>query len=50
MSSLVVKGWPVEIGDTELGGGLVIGRPEDGSVGVIDFGEKPMSVRFELAD
>lgn len=50
VSSLVVKGWPVEIRDAELGGGLVIERPEDGSVGVIDFGGKPMSVRFELAD
>ncbi len=50
VSSFVVKGWPIEIGDAELGGGLVMERPENGSVGVIDFGEKPMSVRFELAD
>lgn len=43
-----VAGWPVESGGNELGGALVIERPEDGFAGVIDFGEKPMTLTFDL--
>lgn len=48
VSSYVVRGWPVDTGDEQLGGALVIERPGEGVAGVIDFGEKPMSVQFEL--
>lgn len=48
VTSYAVQGWPSRVGDSDLGGGLVIERPEDGSAGVIDFGEKPMSLSFEL--
>jgi hypothetical protein len=43
-----VEGWPVSVGEDDLGGALVIERPVDGSAGVIDFGEKPKSLSFEL--
>ena len=48
VSSYSVSGWPTEAGGNELGGALVIERPEDGFAGVIDFGEKPQSLTFEL--
>lgn len=48
VSSYRVAGWPSTPAESELGGALVIERPEDGLAGVIDFGEKPMSVTFEL--
>jgi hypothetical protein len=48
VSSLAVTGWPSQSQDGELGGALVIQRPADGGAGVIAFGEKPMSLRFDL--
>ena len=41
-------GWPVSIDGNDLGGALVIERPADGSAGVIEFGEKPKSIVFDL--
>lgn len=46
--SHTVTGWPVEIDGQQLGGGMVIERPADGGAGVIDIGEKPMSVEFQI--
>ncbi len=43
-----VEGWPVTVGGNDLGGALVMERPSDGTAGVIDFGEKPRSVSFEI--
>jgi hypothetical protein len=48
VTSYVVQGWPSQAGDNELGGALMMERPADGSVGVIDFGEKPMTLEFQL--
>ena len=42
-----VEGWPVSIGDDELAGALVMERPQDGTAGVIGFGEKPMTLSFD---
>jgi len=43
-----VQGWPVSADGNDLGGALVIERPADGSAGVIDFGEKPKSIGFDI--
>ena len=43
-----VEGWPVSANGNDLGGALVIERPVDGSAGVIDFGDKPKSIVFEI--
>jgi hypothetical protein len=43
-----VEGWPVSIDGNDLGGALVIERPTDGSAGVIEFGEKPKSIVFDV--
>lgn len=48
VEAYTVIGWPSRQGDSELGGALMIQRPEDGTAGVIAFGEKPMSLHFEL--
>ncbi|MGH8870582.1 MAG: hypothetical protein ACRDWS_01215 [Acidimicrobiia bacterium] len=48
VSSYRVEGWATTIDGNELGGALVIERPADGSAGVIEFGEKPKSVGFEV--
>lgn len=48
VTSYTVVGWPVSDGDVELGGAMVMERPADGSTGVIDFGERPMTLSFEL--
>jgi hypothetical protein len=49
VTSYVVQGWPSSSGDTELGGAMMMERPTSGGAGVIDFGEKPMTLRFEIA-
>jgi len=49
VASLEVVGWPTSDGTHELGGALMIERPEDGLVGVVDFGEKPMSAEFSVS-
>jgi hypothetical protein len=43
-----VEGWPVNANGNDLGGALMIERPTDGSAGVIDFGEKPKSIVFDV--
>lgn len=48
VTSLRVAGWPSSSGDVELGGGVMIERPSDGEAGIIAFGEKPMSLEFQL--
>lgn len=48
VTSYTAVGWPSTIGDAEIGGAMVIERPADGSAGVIDFGDKPMSLEFHL--
>ncbi|MEA1903092.1 MAG: hypothetical protein U9N56_06165 [Actinomycetota bacterium] len=49
VTSYEVLGWPTSDGEHDLGGALVIERPENGLVGVIDFGEKPMSAEFSIS-
>lgn len=49
VTSFEVVGWPSTSGDAELGGALMIERPADGSTGVIDFGERPMSLELQLS-
>lgn len=46
---VAVRGWPVKDGEVELGGAVAITRPDSGEAGIIDFGDKPMSVIFEVA-
>jgi hypothetical protein len=48
VTSFVVQGWPSTTGNSELGGALMLARPANGEVGVIDFGEKPMSLEFQI--
>ncbi|MEX1125323.1 MAG: hypothetical protein WEE53_06620 [Acidimicrobiia bacterium] len=48
VTSYVAQGWPSTPGGNELGGALVMERPENSEAGVIDFGEKPMTLRFEI--
>jgi hypothetical protein len=43
-----VEGWPVSANGNDLGGALMIERPADGSAGVIDVGEKPRSIVFDV--
>lgn len=49
VSSLEVLGWPSSDGEHELGGALMIEAPDDGTVGIIDTGERPMLVEFTLS-
>ena len=48
VSSFTVQGWPSTDGASELGGALMISKPDDELAGVIDFGEKPMVLSFEI--
>lgn len=48
VSYITVKGWPVNDGEIELGGGLTITQPDGGEAGVIDFDERPMTVVFAI--
>ncbi|MBW3666018.1 MAG: hypothetical protein KY394_00340 [Actinobacteria bacterium] len=48
VSLYTVIGWPSSHDDAELGGALMMRTPSDGGAGVIDFGEKPMTLQFEL--
>jgi len=43
-----VEGWPVSIDGNDLGGALVIERPADRGAGIIEFGERPASLSFEI--
>ena len=49
VSSYVVQGWPSTSGANELGGAMTMERPLNREAGVIEFGEKPMTLRFEVA-
>jgi hypothetical protein len=44
-----VEGWPSTVGDSDLGGAVMMERPADGTAGVIEFGEKPRAVSFEMS-
>ena len=48
VSSYRVQGWASTVDGNDLGGAVIIERPANGTAGVIEFGEKPKSVRFEL--
>ena len=48
VTNITTLGWPTSDGTHDLGGALMIERPVDETVGIVDFGEKPMSMRFEL--
>jgi hypothetical protein len=50
VTSYRVQGWASTVDGNELGGAVVIERPQDGTAGVIDFGEKPKTVTFEFSD
>jgi hypothetical protein len=43
-----VEGWPTTLREHDLGGAVMMERPIDGTAGVIEFGEKPQSVGFEI--
>jgi hypothetical protein len=40
------RGWPVTIDGNDLGGALVIEQVDGATAGVVDIGEKPMSLGF----
>lgn len=48
VTSHTTIGWPSTDGDVELGGALTMERPADGTTGVIQLGDEPMTVSFEL--
>jgi hypothetical protein len=48
VTSFVVQGWPSTSGGNELGGALMIERPSNGAAGVVEFGGKPMTLRFDV--
>lgn len=48
VTQITVQGWPVVNGDVELGGALVMERPEDPTAGTINLGEPPMTALFEV--
>lgn len=48
VSSYLVEGWPVNDAENELGGAVMMGNTSDVTSGVIDFGERPRSLVFEL--
>ena len=43
-----VQGWPAGSGDVELGGAVMIERVS-GDAGIIAFGERPMTLEFQMA-
>lgn len=47
VDSYRVEGWPETIEGNDLGGGLVIERT-DAEAGVIDLGQKPRSLTFDI--
>lgn len=50
VSLVETVGWASSDGVHDLGGALVIERPEDSGQGVVAFGEHPRSVTFQMAD
>ncbi|MEE8405855.1 MAG: hypothetical protein V3S32_01755 [Acidimicrobiia bacterium] len=49
VTGYTVLGWPTSVDGHDLGGAVMLAKPENGSAGVIDFGEKPMSASFDLS-
>jgi hypothetical protein len=49
VTSYRVQGWASTVDGNELGGAVILERPDDGSAGVIDFGERPRSISFEFS-
>lgn len=49
VTTIRTVGWPSGDSTHELGGALTLERPDTGLVGIVDFGEKPMSMTFELS-
>lgn len=49
VSNITTLGWPTSDGIHELGGALTIERPANGQAGIVDFGDRPMSMRFDLS-
>ncbi len=45
---VTTRGWPVSDGEVELGGGIAIAQPDSGAAGMINTGERPMSVSFDF--
>lgn len=43
-----VQGWPTSAGDVQLGGAVMLEKVS-ADAGIISFGERPMSLEFELA-
>jgi hypothetical protein len=51
VTQVTVWGWPVSDGEVELGGGMSITRLDGGSdSGIIDTGDKPRAVSFEVSN
>jgi hypothetical protein len=48
VSSYLVEGWPVDDGENQLGGAVMLEKTSGDSSGVIAFGERPRSLSFEL--
>ena len=48
VGNITTWGWPSSDGTHDLGGAMVIERGENRTAGVVDFGEKPMAMRFEI--
>ena len=48
VANIRTVGWPSDDGTHELGGALMLERPENGKVGIISFGEKPKSMTFDV--
>ncbi len=50
VTGYVVQGWPSSNGENELGGAMMMERLENGGdAGIIQFGEKPMTLSFDIA-
>jgi len=49
VETVTVVGWPTNDGEHELGGAVLIERPENGLAGTIDFGGKPMTAKFDIS-
>lgn len=49
VTGYTVFGWPSQVDGHDLGGALMMENPKSGVAGVIAFGEKPMSVEFDVS-
>lgn len=47
VSTVKTLGWPISDGVHDLGGALVIEKPQNPTAGTVNIGEKPMSVEFD---